>query len=522
MKSVKFEENQQFIRLLRCSALIRVDRIRGNRGAMAGQRGGNGIPIAPLDPRTEPTMTTQRIHLTLPRIAKLAPPEGGQAAYVWDDDPRQLCIRVTPAGAKTFVFRSKLNGDSLRITIGDTDTWNLDDARAEARRLQTLVDAGRDPRQVKAEITAADEAARAAAVAAKEADELEVQRQQLTLGEAWAVYCEARRPKWGDRSYRDHQKLMLPTRTKDGKTLAAGVLASLAPLPLSTITAEKVASWLDTETTTRPTQAALGYRLLRAFMNWAADRPEYAGIATPDACTRKVSREHLPKSKAKDDALQREQLRLWFESVRRIQNPTIAAYLQILLLVGCRREELLTLRWENVDFEWNSLTIKDKVEGERTIPMTPYVRGLLLSLRARNQTPPPPTRILDGKRIKNDLDNWKPSPWVFSSKTAADGRLVEPSLAHRKALAAAGLPLVSLHGLRRSFGSLSEWCEVPTGIVAQVMGHKPSATAEKHYRVRPLDLLRMWHSKIEGWILEQAGIEQPTESTKPELRIINA
>jgi hypothetical protein len=39
------------------------------------------------------------------------------------------------------------------------------------------------------------------------------------------------------------------------------------------------------------------------------------------------------------------------------------------------------------------------------------------------------------------------------------------------------------------------------------MGHKPSATAEKHYRVRPLDLLRMWHTKIEAWILEQAEIE---------------
>jgi hypothetical protein len=54
--------------------------------------------------------------------------------------------------------------------------------------------------------------------------------------------------------------------------------------------------------------------------------------------------------------------------------------------------------------------------------------------------------------------------------------------------------------------TLSEWCEVPTGVVAQIMGHKPSAIAEKHYRRRPLDLLRSWHVKIEAWILEQAGI----------------
>lgn len=53
---------------------------------------------------------------------------------------------------------------------------------------------------------------------------------------------------------------------------------------------------------------------------------------------------------------------------------------------------------------------------------------------------------------------------------------------------------------------LAEWVEVPTGIVAQIMGHKPSALAEKHYRRRPLDLLRKWHEKIETWILNEAGI----------------
>jgi hypothetical protein len=40
-------------------------------------------------------------------------------------------------------------------------------------------------------------------------------------------------------------------------------------------------------------------------------------------------------------------------------------------------------------------------------------------------------------------------------------------------------------------------------------GHKPSATAEKHYKRRPLDLLRLHHERIEAWILEQAGLEEP-------------
>jgi integrase len=85
-------------------------------------------------------------------------------------------------------------------------------------------------------------------------------------------------------------------------------------------------------------------------------------------------------------------------------------------------------------------------------------------------------------------------------------RSPSPEKAHNGAIEAAGLPHLTLHGLRRSFGTLSEWVEVPVGVVAQIQGHKPSALAEKHYRRRPLDLLRMWHDKIESWMLQHAGL----------------
>ena len=85
---------------------------------------------------------------------------------------------------------------------------------------------------------------------------------------------------------------------------------------------------------------------------------------------------------------------------------------------------------------------------------------------------------------------------------------------------AAGLPHLTLHGLRRSFGTLAEWVEMPTGVVAQIQGHKPSAIAEKHYRRRPVDLLRMWHSKLEAWILEQGGVVFAPAEGKERLRVV--
>ena len=68
---------------------------------------------------------------------------------------------------------------------------------------------------------------------------------------------------------------------------------------------------------------------------------------------------------------------------------------------------------------------------------------------------------------------------------------------------------VTPHDLRRSFVSLSEWLELPSGVIAQIGGHKPSATQERHYKVRPLDLLRLHHERFEAWMLEQAGLPVP-------------
>ena len=422
---------------------------------------------------------TVRRELTPAIIRKLPKPTGTQPIYIFDNNPKHLCIRVTPSGAKAYVYAGKLNRTPIRVTIGATDTWNLDDARREARRLQVLVDNGNDPRQVKADKQAAEEAKKENARNA-EAPALDV----------WKIYVDARKAKWSasHRAYHDTvSKAGGEPRTRgrrkgESDKTQQGILLPLLNLPLCKITADKVRQWLKDEAPIRPTFARLAFSLLRAFLNWCADRPEYRAHINTDACASRITRDELPKKAAKDDCLQREQLPLWFEHVRKLANPVHCAYLQALLITGARREELAPLKWNDVDFQWKSLTIKDKVEGNRTIPLTPFVASLLAALPRRNE-------------------------WVFSSPAAASGRLMEPRIGHNKALAAAGLPALSLHGLRRSFGTLAEWVECPAGVSAQIMGHKPSATAEKHYRVRPLDLLRSWHVKIEAWILEQAGVD---------------
>ena len=77
-----------------------------------------------------------------------------------------------------------------------------------------------------------------------------------------------------------------------------------------------------------------------------------------------------------------------------------------------------------------------------------------------------------------------------------------------------------LSSKRLSKVRLTEWLEVPVGVVAQIQGHKPSATAEKHYTVRPLELLRLHHERIEAWVLEQAGITFDPKAAPGALRSV--
>ncbi len=417
-------------------------------------------------------------------MAKLAFTEGTVSALACDPGKGQtihwctkapgLGLRVTAAGAKAFIFQGRLNGASLRVTIGGPSAWPLKKAQTEARRLQTLLDQGIDPRHERQD-RAAEHAAR----------RQEDKQRAVTFGDAWTDYVAARRHTWGERHAQDHADMMA---LKSGRA----PLEALRDVLLSDLDGARIEAWLKAEAAHRPTRAALAFRLLRACLNWCSEQsPDSVNLSAVNS--RRV-RETVPTSKAKhDDCLQREQLAPWFAAVRQLGNPVIAAYLQGLLLTGARRGELLGLTWDDVDFQWKRLTIRDKVEGERVIPLPPYLASLIGALPRRNR-------------------------WVFSSPTSASGRLVEPSIAHNRALVTAGLPHLSLHALRRSFSTLSEWLEVPAGATAQIQGHKPSAIAEKYYRRRPLDLLRVWHERIEAWMLEQAGIT--FDASAPRLRVV--
>ena len=440
---------------------------------------------------------TQACDLTAGAIDRLSCPPDKLQAFLRDAKAPGLRVRVTAAGAKSYVFEAKLNRQTIRRTIGDVRAWSIEAARTEANRLRVTLDAGTDPRETDRQ-RQTDTATKKAAAAAH----------AVTVGEAWGVYLAARYQLWGVRHYADHVKLIRAGGKKANRgtrgrgVTIAGPLHALTTLPLRDLTAPVVEAWAKREAGTRPTVARLAWRCLKAFLSWCAEQPEYVPVLpSANAAKTKKAREALGKPGIKQDSLLREQLPAWFTAVRNLESLTILTYLQTLLLTGARPGEIRAMRWEDINLQWRGLTIRDKVEGERVIPLTPYVSQLLHALPRRNA-------------------------YVFASNPRGSAKapapMATPNTTLTRACTVAGIEGLTLHGLRRSFGTLSEWLEIPAGVVAQIQGHKPSATAEKHYRVRPLDLLRVHHERIEAWVLEQAGVPFVAVVTPGKLRIVVA
>lgn len=416
--------------------------------------------------------------LTAGLIDALVCPSGKTQAFLRDLKAPGLRVRVTAAGSKSYVFEGKLNRRTIRRTIGDVRAWPIEEARAEANRLRVLLDGGTDPRELDRETEAA-----------KAAREIEEASRTITVADVWPRYIAEGKPKrraaWKPRYLADLNKaasLGGEPKKRGRGTTKPGHLAALMPLRLASIDQDVIRDWYASEAKTAPIQAARAVAMFSGFLGWCATKKDLRALVDKNAARASELGDMLPGVAKRRDALEIDQLPGWFAGTDKLRSRAAAAYLQALVLTGARREELAGLRWVDVDFRWKRLTIADKVDSTRVIPLTPYLAHLLRGL----------------KKVKDN-------PYVFASPMSASGRIAEPRAPHVDVLADAGIPHVSIHGLRRTFSLLGEAAGAPAGAIAQVMGHKPSAIAEG-YRPRSTDALRPYLAQIESFILDKAGV----------------
>ncbi|MDM7944384.1 MAG: integrase family protein [Hydrogenophaga sp.] len=432
-----------------------------------------------------------KIAFTAGRVSGFKCPPDKKQAFMWDATAPGLGLRATPAGKPAYVFQGLYQGKDLRLTIGSPAAWSIPDAQAKARELQRLIDEGKDPRDLKREALALSAAKQAAATA-----------QAVTVGDVWPLYLKHGKPKRRDAwkpGYRaDVEAMAAPggVEKKRGEGVTRpGPLYPLLALPLAGVNEDSLKVWFDSEARTGKHQAARALMMFRGFLRWCSSRPEYRKLTDRDAGRAAAILESLPSNTRRTDALEAAQVPGWWTGVEQLSNRTASVYLRAMLLTGARREELAALTWANVDFQWRKLTIADKVDDTRTIPLTPYLAQLLATLPRKNE-------------------------FVFASEGKA-GRIADTRASHARALKSASIEALTIHGLRRSFSLLGEAAGAPAGAIAQVMGHKPSATAEG-YRPRSVDALRPFLEQIETHVLALAGVEFDPKAEPGKLSVVQA
>lgn len=397
------------------------------------------------------------------------PSEARTQAFYWDSETAGLSVRVTKNNNRAYIFQGRIATETIRITIGDIKTWSLEEARKEARKFQQLIDQGINPREE------------------KKSQELKSKLTKITFGEVYMEYTEAQKDSWSKRTHTEAVRLChrggQVKKIGKGLTLPA-VLAPLLDLPLSSISPDILSDWLRTENKTRKTQTATAYRMLRACINWCHSEESYKSLITPEVYKHPSVRKLVYKPVPKKNYIQKHQLKSWFQVVNELDNPIHQALLKVCLLTGGRSEAVRSMKYTDIDFNSKFIHIWNKPDQDYIqIPLTPYVENLIKNLR-----------------------HYHNSDYIFASLTAKDGYVINVRKQYYRTLKKYNLPIFTIHDLRRSFSNLSEWLDIPVGVVAQIMGHKPTAIAELHYKNRPVDLLRMHHEKIETWILEQAEV----------------
>lgn len=199
----------------------------------------------------------KKVKFTAGCITDFQCPKDKAQAFLWCDNPVGLAVRATAKGAKSYIFQTKVKGQSMRVTIGDVRMWSISAAQAEARRLQVLIDNDNDPCQVKADAEASKKAAKLAKEAQAAARVIQEARESVTLGKAWLEYIAARKLQWGEAHHHDHIKAMQAggkQRTRSPKLTTPGTLASLAAVRLVDLTPEVLAEWAEVEGVKRPTR----------------------------------------------------------------------------------------------------------------------------------------------------------------------------------------------------------------------------------------------------------------------------
>ena len=190
---------------------------------------------------------------------------------------------------------------------------------------------------------------------------------------------------------------------------------------------------------------------LRALFSWGIKYGYFSG-ANPCTGITKF------KTRSRERFIRPDEFEKFLETLKNETNIDFRDYVYLSLFTGARQANVLSMRWDQIDFDLNLWYIPiTKNKESQTLPLTELAKRLL----------------------EDRYERRKSDEWVFPSVSAC-GHVVEPKAGWRKFLKDAGLKDLRMHDLRRTLGSYMAMNNQSLQIIGKVLGHK-SATATQIY-----------------------------------------
>jgi integrase len=315
---------------------------------------------------------------------------------------------------KTYVAQGYVNGKAVRTTIGPTTSWHLEMARKEAKKHLSDMCKNENPNTKKQKEKLA----------------------KVTIGDAFNKYIAEKKTALKKGSLRNYQDFF------------KNHLSEFQKIALTELTHEQVLKkYADIQTKTGKVTATNAFKFLQTLYSYI--QTDSTEISNPITI---LSRKKLWHRKTRRQTyINASQIKPWFNAVMNLENDCIRDLLQLLMLTGLRKNEAMTLRWENVDFKNKSFTVPDTKNGTTfNAPMNDLVLDIL------------------NNRFSKKVDN----NWVFPGKSAA-GHVTNVKKAIKKVENETGIKFC-LHDLRRSFITIAESLSLSDIALKRLLNHATS------------------------------------------------
>lgn len=243
------------------------------------------------------------------------------------------------------------------------------------------------------------------------------------------------------------------TRRRMDSALRTQLVPTFGPQRLSAIGRSEVREWFDRYSETAPAGANRTLDILRQIFSYAIEcgymerNPTRSVRHNPrPRVTRFLSRDEITRVYAALDAHR-----------GRGSGRQQAAIIRLLLLTGCRKGELVHLRWNEVDGD--RLRLADSKTGPRTVFLSKTAQAMIAS-QPRTGSPYVFPSLTDGSRPRSsELSLW------------------------RKVRREAGIEDVRLHDLRHTFASHAVMRRVPLPVLSHLLGHSRDRMALRYAHV---------------------------------------